>query len=61
MALMLEPPEGDDSQHSQVLRFTAESRAPQMSLSVLTAPVFRLLRSDKPARYSWKAKQKGVL
>ena len=24
-------PEGDDSQHSQVLRFTAESRAPQMS------------------------------
>ena len=28
---------------------------------MLTAPVFRLLRSDKPARYFWKAKQKGVL
>ena len=61
MALMLEPRQVMTASTSQVLRFTAESPALQMTFSVLTAPVFHLLHLDKPAIHFWKAEQKRVL
>lgn len=61
MALMRELRQVMTASISQVLRFTAESPALQMTFSVLTAPVFHLLHLDKPAIHFWKAEQKRVL